>query len=57
MRAPRAKDALFYFATIGFNFAIRKNNLTTSDIPQSCINTFRLFSIWHKRVQTDFNLA
>ena len=57
MRAPRAKDALFCFATRGFNFATRKNNLNTPDKPQSCINTFRLFSVWHKRVQTDFNLA
>ena len=29
MTAPRAKDALFCFATRGFNFATRKINLDT----------------------------
>ena len=32
MAAPRAKDALFCFATRGFKFATRKINLDTPDI-------------------------
>ena len=31
MMPPRAKDALFCFATRGFNFATRKTNLNTPE--------------------------
>ena len=32
MRAPCANDALFFFATRGFNFATRKTNLDTPEL-------------------------
>ena len=36
MRASHAKDALFCFATRGFNFATRKTNLDNPELVLGC---------------------
>ena len=45
MMAQRAKNALFYFATRGFNFATRKTNFDTPEAPTVYISIINILFV------------